>query len=47
VILAVAGHPVRSPGSLDRAISLARRAGPASLEVHRGNRQHDLVLDPR
>ncbi len=44
VILAVAGQPVRSPGSLDRAISLARRAGHATIGVHRGNQYRQLTL---
>jgi DNA-binding MarR family transcriptional regulator len=44
VILAVAGQPVRSPGSLDRAISLARRAGHATIGVHRGSQYRQLTL---
>jgi len=47
VILAVAGHPVRSPSSLDRAISLARRAGQATVDVRRGGRSHQLDLVTR
>jgi DNA-binding MarR family transcriptional regulator len=47
VILAVADHPVRSPGSLDRAISVARRAGDATVDVLRDGRRHRLTLAPR
>jgi len=44
VILAVGGHPVRSPGSLDRAIAVARRAGHATVDVQRGDQRHQLTL---
>jgi DNA-binding MarR family transcriptional regulator len=46
VIVAVAGHPVRSAGSLDRAITIARRAGEAAVDVLRGGEQHRLTLTP-
>jgi DNA-binding MarR family transcriptional regulator len=44
VIVAVAGHPVRSPGSLDRAIALVRDAGQVALRIQRGMRHHELVV---
>jgi DNA-binding MarR family transcriptional regulator len=44
VILAVAGHPVRSPGSLDRAVALARRGGRVAVRVRRGTAHRDLLL---
>jgi DNA-binding MarR family transcriptional regulator len=44
VIVAVAGHPVRSPGGLNRAIALARHAGQATIRIHRGARRQELVL---
>ena len=44
VIVAVAGHPVRSPGGLNRAIALARHAGQATIRIHRGTRHQELVL---
>lgn len=43
VITAVAGQPVRSPGSLNRAISLARRAGQVAVEVHRAGGRRRLT----
>lgn len=44
VIIAVAGHPVRSPGSLNRAIAVARQAGQVSMHVQRGTRRRKLVV---
>jgi DNA-binding MarR family transcriptional regulator len=44
VIVAVAGHPVRSPGSLNRAIALARRSGQLTIRVRRGSRHRELVV---
>jgi putative serine protease PepD len=44
VIVAVAGHPVRSPGGLNRAIALARRAGRATIRIQRGARHQELVV---
>ncbi len=44
VIMAVAGHPVRSSGSLDRAIALARDAGQVTVRIRRGTRHQELAL---
>ncbi len=44
VITAVAGQPVRSPASLNRAVSRAQHAGQATIDVHRGDRGHQLTL---
>jgi DNA-binding MarR family transcriptional regulator len=45
VVVAAAGHPVRSPGSLNRAIALARDAGRLAIRVRRGRRHQELVVD--
>jgi DNA-binding MarR family transcriptional regulator len=44
IILAVAGHPVRSPASLNRAIALAQRTGGAAVRVDRDGTHHELSL---
>jgi DNA-binding MarR family transcriptional regulator len=44
VIVAVAGHPVRSLGSLNRAIAVARRAGQIPIRIHREARHQDVVV---
>jgi hypothetical protein len=44
VIVTVAGHPVRSPGSLNRAIALAHRAGRIPIRIQRQAGHHDLVV---
>jgi DNA-binding MarR family transcriptional regulator len=44
VIVAVAGHPVRSPGSVNRAIAVARQAGQVPIRVRRGTRHQELVV---
>jgi hypothetical protein len=44
VIVAVAGHPVRSLGSLNRAIALARRARQIPIRIHREARHQDVVV---
>jgi DNA-binding MarR family transcriptional regulator len=44
VITAVSGHPVRSPGSLNRAISLAQHAGQAAIEIRRDGTRHQITL---
>ena len=44
VIAAVAGHPVRSPGSLDRAIAMARQTGQVPIRIWRGTRHRELVV---
>jgi DNA-binding MarR family transcriptional regulator len=44
LIVAVAGHPVRSPGGLNRAIAWARQAGQATIHLYRGTRHLELVL---
>jgi len=44
VIVAVAGHPVRSSGSLNRAIAMARRAGQIPIRIHREARHQDVVV---
>jgi DNA-binding MarR family transcriptional regulator len=46
VILAVAGHHVRSPRGLDRTISLALRAGHATIDILRDGQHHQLTLRP-
>jgi DNA-binding MarR family transcriptional regulator len=45
VVVAAAGHPVRSLGSLNRAIALARDAGGLAFRVRRGGRHQELVVD--
>jgi len=44
VIVGVAGQPVRSPGSLNRAIALVRHAGQFTVRVDRGSQVQDLVV---
>ncbi len=44
VIVAVAGHRVRSAGSLNRAIAMARHAGQITNRIRRGTRHQDLVV---
>ena len=44
VILAVAGHPVRSRGGVNRAIAVARQAGQVPFRIRRATRHHDLVV---
>ncbi|MGE5285737.1 MAG: PDZ domain-containing protein [Micromonosporaceae bacterium] len=46
VILAISGHHVRSPSSLDRAISLALCAGHATIDILRNSQRHQLTLGP-
>jgi DNA-binding MarR family transcriptional regulator len=44
VIVTVAGHPVRSLGSLNRAIAVARRAGQIPIRIHREARHRDVLV---
>jgi DNA-binding MarR family transcriptional regulator len=44
VIVAVAGHPVRSPGGVSRAIAVARQTGEVSIRLRRAGRHQDLVV---
>ena len=44
LIVAVGGQPVRSPGSLDRALALAAQAGQATVRVRRGARHRELPV---
>jgi DNA-binding MarR family transcriptional regulator len=44
VIVAVAGHPVRSPGSVNRAIAVAHQAGQVPIRIRRATRHHELVV---
>ena len=44
VIVAVAGHPVRSPGSVNRAIALARQTGQVPIRIRRATRHQELVV---
>lgn len=44
VIVAVAGNPVRSPGSLNRAIAVARQTGQVAVRIQRGARRRELVV---
>jgi DNA-binding MarR family transcriptional regulator len=43
-IVAVAGHPVRSPGSVNRAIAVARQTGQVPIRVRRATRHQELVV---
>lgn len=43
VITAIADQPVRSPGSLNRAIGLARDSGQVTVEVHRAGARRQLT----
>jgi DNA-binding MarR family transcriptional regulator len=44
VIVAVAGHPVRSTGSMSRAIAVARQTGRVPMRIRRAGRHQDLVV---
>jgi DNA-binding MarR family transcriptional regulator len=44
VIVAVAGHPVRSPGSVNRAIALARQTEQVPIRIRRATRHQELVV---
>jgi DNA-binding MarR family transcriptional regulator len=44
VIVAVAGHPVRSPGSVNRAIAVARQTGQVPIRIRRATRHQELVV---
>jgi DNA-binding MarR family transcriptional regulator len=44
VIVAVAGHPVRSPGSVNRAIAVARQTGQVPIRIRRPTRHQELVV---
>jgi len=43
-IVAVADHPVRSPGSVNRAIAVARQTGQVSIRIQRATRHQELVV---